>query len=362
MSSNPLVVVSQPYVPAYRVPLFSAVEERLHDSRVDFVVAAGDPAGAQAARGDSTRPDWRVDLPASSLHIAGRRFQRRRLPAGMRPDLLVSELEALNTLAWSTAFSQTKLVLWGHGAPYVNDSGPVADRIEWSLARRADAVMTYAEGGRRYLVDYGRIDPGKVTAIGNSTDSALLRREYLAVGDAELKQLKMTWPERPRALFVGGLDATKRIDFLVDAAIEAARIDDSFELVVVGRGESAPLLARAGSAVRHISSARGKSLADLGHVVQAVWMPGRIGLVAVDAIALGLPVYTTDYAHHAPEAEFLQQGERVNLPDHPREFAARALALMTESAQSKRKLRDDFPSIDIVADRFADVVLRALNH
>lgn len=41
----------------------------------------------------------------------------------------------------------------------------------------------------------------------------------------------------------------------------------------------------------------------------ALLMPGRIGLVAVDALVLGIPIITTDWKYHAPEAEFLVEGE-----------------------------------------------------
>ncbi|WZH38934.1 MAG: glycosyltransferase [Microbacterium enclense] len=354
------MVVTQPYVPAYRVPLFETIRQKLADRDIQFLVAAGHPVGAQAARGDKENPPWRLDVTAAGLQLGPRHLQWRALPANLRPDVLVSELEALNNLAWVRALGRKKLVLWGHGRPYVNDAGAVSDRIEWALARRADAVMTYADGGRDYLLEKGKLSADKVVAIGNSTDSASLRQAYTSLGAQERFDVHVKWPRAPRALFVGGLDAAKRIDFLVDAAIWARRKDPTFSLIVVGQGELQDALARAGQAIEHIPAARGAELARLGHVVQAVWMPGRVGLVAVDALALGLPVFTTSYRYHAPEMEFLRDGERVTLPDDPRAYAEKALSLMAEQPVTGRPLRSDIPSIESVATNFSEVVVGVL--
>ncbi|BAJ75223.1 glycosyltransferase [Microbacterium testaceum StLB037] len=361
MSAGPLVVVTQPYVPAYRVPLFESVREKLSRQGIRFLVAAGHPVGAQAARGDRESPAWRIDIRSKGVHLGGRTVEWRALPSDLQPDVLVSELEALNNLAWMRSFGRRKLVLWGHGRPYVNDAGALSDRIEWTLARRADAVMTYADGGRDYLVENGKLDPDSVVAIGNSTDSASLRAAYKAVDAAEMEHLLRRWPRAPRALFVGGLDAAKRIDFLIDAAIAARQMDPRFTLIVVGMGEMQDALSRAGDAIEHIPAARGVELARLGHVVQAIWMPGRIGLVAVDALALGLPIFSTSYRYHAPEAEFLRAGERITLPDDPPAFAERALSLMAEELVGNRILRSDIPTIDSVSQNFADVVIKVLD-
>jgi len=360
MTARPLVVVTQPYVPAYRVPLFESIQEKLAHQGVGFLVAAGDPVGAQAARGDEESPAWRVDIRSKGVHLGSRSLVWRTLPPGLRPDVVISELEALNNLAWLRSLRKEKLILWGHGRPYVNDAGAISDRIEWALARRANAVMTYAEGGRDYLVEHGKLDAESVVAIGNSTDSASLRQSYLALGKDEVHELRQRWPHAPRALFVGGLDSAKRIDFLVDAAISARQRDPRFTLIVVGQGEMQDALSRAGEAIEHIPTARGADLARLAHVVQVVWMPGRIGLVAVDALALGLPVLTTSYRYHAPEVEFLNHNERVILPDEPNAFAEAALDLMATQPTDVRPLRSDIPTIESVASNFVGVVLRVL--
>lgn len=354
------VLITQPYVPAYRVPLFNAIHDKLAARGVSVSVVAGNPSGAQAARGDAHRAEWQEPLREVSVPVGRWRLALRTFPRSVRPDLVVSELEALNTLAWQRSFRSSRLVLWGHGKPYVNRANWLSERLEWALARRSTAVMTYTAEGRRYLLEHGGLSPGKVTAIGNSTDSARLRAGYLSVTDSRIEELTRRYGRGPIALFVGGLDATKRIDFLLDAAREAHRIQPDFRLVIVGRGAlQAEVLAAAapGGPIIHIPEARGDELSELGHVASAVWMPGRVGLVAVDAIALNLPVFTTNYEFHAPEIDFLREDEREFLPDDALRFAEDALALMT---RKRPPLRDDFPTIEAVSDEFVRVVTQAL--
>ena len=351
-----LVVASQPYVPEYRVPLFQEIFTRLAATDIEFVVAAGEAIGAQAARQDQADASWRVDLPSTNLRVGNRLLKFRRLPRSLRPDLIVSELEALNFLGWRAAVGSMKLVLWGHGRPTVTEPSRVGDVLEWNLARRADAVMTYSPAGREYLISRGSVSPDKVVSIGNSTDTTSLRREALAARGRQ--ELAIGSRPRGRALFVGGLDASKRIDFLLRAAAHARSVVANFELVVVGSGELEADVRSAGPEVVHIPSARGRELAELASEVDTIWMPGRVGLVAVDALALGLPILTTSHSFHAPEVEFMKDDELFYLPDDATIFAEKALSL---GANRQWRLRDDIPSIESVAERFVDVVRDVLS-
>ena len=356
---RPLVLVTQPYLPAYRVPLFDAVESKLSSVNVDLSVASGSPVGAQADRKDQRSASWRIPIRETGFPVAKWRVLWRSVRSYRKPTVIVSELEALNLFAWKALFGRARLVLWGHGKPYVNDVPRLAEWLEWALARRAAAVMTYSDGGREYLVSKGRVRPEKVHSIGNSTDSASLRTSVLSIGDERKSELRAKFGEGLIALYIGGLDDSKRIDFLLAAARFAAQSEPTFKLIVAGNGTLGSLVLAAeqdGLPVFHVGDARGEDLAELAVVSEAIWIPGRVGLVAVDAIALGLPVFTTEFTHHAPEIEFLEANEIRYLPDDPREYAVEALRAMNQSAGVQRTYRSDFPTVDKVADRFVAVV------
>lgn len=364
MTERPLVLITQPYIAAYRVALFAAVIDVMDAAGVDVVVAAGAASGDQARRGDEHNPVWVESLRVRSIKAMGRRISWRSAKLPRKPVLVVSELEASNLFAWRALLWRSKLVLWGHGKPYVNDSPWIGEKLEWWLARMADHVMTYADGGRAYLIERGGISPDRVTAIGNSTDTLTLRG-YLSDMDTEaVAELTTTYGQGPVALYVGGLDASKRIDFLLEAAIAAHQELPDFKLIVVGKGSQQNLVQTASESydfINYIPEARDRDLAELSHIAVSMWCPGRVGLVAVDSLALGLPVLTTQFRYHAPEIEFLREDEVYYLDDDPRLFGHNAAILMKALAQEPKKFRSDIPTLQSVAANMAVVLLELLN-
>ncbi|KXZ60587.1 Glycosyl transferases group 1 [Microbacterium laevaniformans] len=355
---NQLVAITQPYVPAYRVPLFSAVAEKLMPHGLDLKVYSARPSGTQARRGDTASGPWHQEISTRNLRIGRWSIQSRDTPDAFRAAaVLISELEALNATAWRDTLRSRPTVLWGHGKGFVNATGKVSDFVESVLAARADHVMTYSPEGREYLLRSGRVSPSSVTSIGNSTDTVTLRRATAA----GLSDPSLVTPSARHALYVGGLDRSKRIDFLLEAYEEGLRIDPDFRLTVVGMGEEVGRVqahAEKFNGMRYVPEARGERLAKLGLEASAMWIPGRVGLVAVDALAMGLPVHTTDYPFHAPEIGFLRDNEVAYLGPDAARFAADSLQLMDE-AGSKR-LRDDIPTIESVAENMVTVVLDVL--
>lgn len=358
-----LVVVTQPYVPAYRVPLFDALDEVLRTHGAKLLVVAANPERHQALRGDATTANrWAARARSVRLTIFGRVVLLRSSPKAPTADVLVTELTAYNVTAWwallrrslkGKSFSQ-RLVLWGQALSYVDEATRVGTLLKRQLALRVDAVMTYSERGRQHLLCQG-VPAESVVTIGNATDTSALRPNL----SMELQSRGLSYESRPGcALFVGGLDESKRIDFLVEAAEAAHALDGSFRLTIVGRGPLVNLLEpglRAGY-IEHVPVARGANLARLAAGADRVWMPGRVGLVAVDALALGMPVMTVKHDRHAPEVDLLIEGRsRFTLPDNPSEFA-RASASLTGPFELTPD--EDVPNVQGVASRMAEVILR----
>jgi glycosyltransferase involved in cell wall biosynthesis len=351
-----VIAFSQPYVPRYRVELFNELSHVLAGRGHRLLVFSGGPRGEQASRADSATGTWHRPLISRSLGTGRWSLETRSAPRELRAaDVLVSELSARNELAWRRSFSRQRLILWGHGKSYVNEPSRLGDRVEWSLARRAAHIMTYSDGGRDYMIQLGRFSPDSVTTIGNSTDTVSLRREY-----ENLKWGHRNDSKGPSALYVGALDSTKRLDFLAAAFRVAVQIDPTFTLTVAGEGSLAPEIANIASSdkrLKRVGDSRGKDLAQLAVNSRAIWMPGRVGLVAVDALALGLPVHTTAHRLHAPEVEFLRAGEIEYLPDDPRAFAEQSIRKMDEPPPA---LRQDIPTIQNVANNMSNVIEKVL--
>lgn len=362
-----LVIVVQRYVPSYRVPLFNAISRQLDVHGSKLLVAHGVPYGSQSARADSA--------PFEPWAQAVQEFTFR-MPCGLTPtwkrvgalikhaDVVVAELASTSLNTWDfLARRPESTILWGHGKSYVRSQGRVSTQIKRKMVMRAAHVMTYTEAGRSYLLAQGA-DAERVTSVGNSTDTAALIRLR-----AETRDSAATWRERldsqgPVALFIGGLDRDKRIPFLLAAGRAAARLDPSFRLVVAGSGRDWRLVERSRSepwllALAHVTP---RDMAALSHVSSAVWMPGRVGLIAVDALALGLPVLTTHYPFHAPELEYLVEGRTVHfLSDAAESYAAAALAIMRRPALEPMSGAEEIPSVDAVARRMVGAIIGVLH-
>lgn len=353
MSTSPRVLVTQPYVPAYRVPLFDEIQRRLRSGGGDLIVASGVADHEQQKRHDAAEGAWSVPLAQRALGRGRRRLVWRAIP-DVDHDVLVTEFDPRNNLAW-LAPTSAPVVLWGHGRSYTRKQGAVSAWAKARLARRAAHVMTYSKSGREFVLDVSGIAADRATAIGNSTDTHSLR---LAL-QLRLDETGERQDARRHALFVGGLDAPKRIAFLLDAARVASTLDPDFLLTIVGSGAQRNLVDEAidaGVRIRHLYEARGEHLAAIAAGSRAIWMPGRVGLVAVDALALGMPVFTLRSSQHAPEADFLEPGRELRfLAEHPADFAREALLLM-RAMPEHRDFREDYPTISAVAEAFVAVL------
>ncbi|WIB64146.1 glycosyltransferase [Curtobacterium sp. MCBD17_040] len=361
------ILLTQPYVPAYRVPLFQALRRELRQCDAELIVAAGSPAGDQARRSDRAEQDWVLAMRERVLRIgSGREIRLRALPRGIRLadiDAVVTELDPTNLLAWSirVRHPRTPLVLWGHGKSFVRRNQPLVDVARNALVHAATMTMTYTPAGREHLLRSARLAGQRVVAVGNSTDTLTLRRASESLTDEDRRTAVALVGEGPRALFVGGLDPSKRISDLLAAAGVAHADDPSFKLVVVGRGALQSLVedAATSGAVVHVPEARGRELAAIAELCDSVWMPGRVGLVAVDALALGLPVMTTHHAFHAPELDLLRREEVNFLKSDPASFAREA----RDSARQGHPVRSlaDLPTVEKVATTMATTILASID-
>lgn len=362
-----LVIVVQRYVPSYRVPLFAALSEQLNVHDIQLLVVHGVPHGAQNARNDSAVSEqWAQEVQEITVPLPGgvTPTWKRLRTLDQRADAVVAELASTSLNTWDfLARRPASTILWGHGSSYVKAPGRVDSHIEQRMARRAAHVMTYTQPGRSHLLEAG-VDAARVTSVGNSTDTAALARFRVETHDSAGVWRERLGSDGPVALFVGGLDRDKRIPLLLDAGRAASRLDPSFRLVIAGSGRDGRLVERHLHepwllALPHVTP---RDMAALSHVSSAIWMPGRVGLIAVDALALSLPVLTTRYPFHAPELDYLVEGRTVHyLPDTAESYASVALEIMHRPATQPAAGVEAVPSIDAVAARMTAVIIGVLH-
>lgn len=356
------VVIVQPYVPEYRVAFFTELRERLLKAGVECVVAAGTPRGSQAARGDAVRPDWLVPVRSASLTVG-----QRSIDFGMRPapwkhtDAVILGLEGSSLPVYRALFpgkqSRVKVGLWGHVRPYVASGNSLDLWLEKHQMRSADHIFAYTPGGHEYALARG-VKSNQVTTVMNTVDTTALEnaRDELdphAVYDF-CKRLDVN--VNRTLCFVGGLDASKRIDFLAATLDHLWANDQTIKILIGGNGPHKDKLDRA--------MARGQAI-DLGYLDTAkkalviaasrmIAMPGRIGLVAVDALVMQKPVATTAWKFHAPEVEYLVENiSRLTSIDEPEAYANMLQnALQDDTGRAETQSDWKYPSLNDMVTNF----------
>ena len=92
-------------------------------------------------------------------------------------------------------------------------------------------------------------------------------------------------------------------------------------------------------------------VARAGAVSRLLLNPGRVGLVAVDALALGLPVLTTGAARHAPEIEYLREGADLRTVPATAELLAEAWLDLAATRPEARSASRTLPTVEAAAEQ-----------
>jgi hypothetical protein len=140
-------------------------------------------------------------------------------------------------------------------------------------------------------------------------------------------------------------------------------IDPQIRLLVGGRGNQEHLLnpaVKRGQVVM-LGSVGPEQKALIFRVSQALLCPGRIGLIAVESLAVGLPILSTDWDLHAPEVDYLTSGKDIFASsDRESEFSRLVLDHLLYTAELPKHVGKDYPTIEDMAHNFAGGVTRML--
>jgi glycosyltransferase involved in cell wall biosynthesis len=341
------LLVVQPYVPAYRVALFEQLRQALAAREIDLHLAVGVTPPELEARRDS-RGQGIADeqLAEWSIRLGGSTLRYRRLDSllgRLQPDLVIVEqaiknLELYGLLLRRSLHSSYRLGLWGHGLPHPRNQPAAKSRLRMAITRRADWFFAYTQAGADYVVQHG-VRRDRVTVLNNTIDTAALGRELALVTERDLSEFNARLGLSPgiTALFLGGVDQHKGVDFLVAAAGEIRRQLPGFVLLIGGRGglEARVQAAQeAGAPIRFLGRLDDASKALALTSCSILCIPEWVGLVAVDSCVAGRPIVTTVHPNHAPEFEYLRDGENAILVPH--EIGAYAAAVSDLLSDGRR--------------------------
>jgi glycosyltransferase involved in cell wall biosynthesis len=373
-SSHTDVVIVEAYVPEYRRRFFELLEVALAAESIRLTVATGS-GRADSARGDATELALSRPVPELAVSIRGRRLGIRRLShLDVDPALVVVDQALRHLENYPLLLRQRRgprVALWGHGTRRVTPANWLERTLERRVTRLAHWFFAYTQSGADDVARYG-FPPERITIVQNTLDVGGLAALRNAVSPHDVELLRHSLDlhsQQVACLYIGALDNSKRIPFLLEACTLVAQRDPNFVLVVAGDGDQRHLVKGSLASrpwLRYVGRALGTEKARLGAVSDVLLMPGRVGLVAVDSFALRTPILTTRWAYHAPEVDYLEDGVNACFSGDTVEEYADMVANVLRDPLRLERLQDGCAaavtrySIEAMVANFAGGVVSAL--
>lgn len=280
--------MQQRVLPAYRVPFFDLLAGACEGGMSLFAGMAREEEAVVSA--ELLRIAYCV--PARNLHLFDGAFylcyQRGLIDwlEKTNPDALIVEanpryLATPSAVKWMHARGR-KVIGWGLGAPSSNSPYFLqkwGERQRGVFLSQFDALISYSQRGA-----------DEYAALGFPREKIFVAHNAVAPRPTFNVQ-RSTSNVPPAIIFVGRLQARKRVDWLLRACAE---METKPRLIVVGDGpERARLEALAREvcpAAEFVGAKRGASLTPYFAAADLFVLPGTGGLAVQEAMAHGLPV------------------------------------------------------------------------
>jgi glycosyltransferase involved in cell wall biosynthesis len=288
--------ILQRVLPVYRAPFFDLLAEACQGGLSLFAgyprpdEAIGPPARLSRAR--FTRAANIQPLSASSPLYLGWQAGLAGWLRSWQPDVLIVEanprlLSTRLAVRWMQA-RKRPVIGWGLGAPAIG-RGILASLLEWNRAgflRSLNGMIAYSQRGADEYRPYG-FPPGRIMVAPNAVTPRPV---------APLPPRQIDAHSRPLVLYVGRLQARKRIDLLLRACSSLPEKIQP-EVWVVGDGPAAGELKDIAKEVYPLAKFPGAKFGpELEPYYQAdlFVLPGTGGLAVQEAMAHGLPVIVAE--------------------------------------------------------------------
>lgn len=369
----PSILIIQEHMPAFRVGFYEILRGKLaaEGVKLDLIYAPN-----QRNTFVTAEVDWAIRVPIR--WIGGKAGWQPVLKYCRNRDLVIVQQETkylINPLLqlWSI-FGGPKVAYWGHGKNFQSPAtGSLENLLKAWLSRHVDWWFAYNHLSGNAVRDLGFPDE-RITEVMNSIDTALIRKTKAETSSEALFALKtqLGIDSDRVAVYTGGLYKAKRIDFLIDAALRIRERIPDFHLIVIGHGPDSGLVEAAAAShpwIHPVGPKDDREKVPYWMISKLLLIPGLVGLVIVDAMALGVPLVTTDYPFHSPEIDYLENGVNgllVHCGENPDIYAETVADLLDDApkllhlAEAARRDGDRY-SFDAMATNFADGVLSCLS-
>ena len=330
-------------MPDYRVDFFRELVKLGLQDQISYQVFAGSPPRELGKPKVQQTSSEFNQVTSKEITLFQRSIIRYKVDKSwQRADLVVVEhsVRSLNTWVWTLITKPKRIAMWGHGRTYTKKKYGFEEKIKDWLTRKSDWFFSYTEGGKTALIEIG-YPCNRISVINNSSPiSFQLNSINLESREIDSFSERYNLKGKKVGVYIGAFSKDKRIDFILEAAQMVKRAIPNFLLVFFGEGPEGFKIEEASRAEPWIKLgpyATPKNLKLIGLNADAILMPGRVGLIAVDSFALRVPIVTTHFEYHAPEFEYLRHNENsIITEDNVLQYAKGVIALLEDSETKTR--------------------------
>lgn len=356
--------LQQRVLPSYRVPFF----DLLAQSFESMCLFAGQPRPVEMIA--SGKPQVAKYYEAKNMHFFSGAFylchQQNFINwlEEWNPHTLIVEanpryLATSSAVNWMHARGR-KVIGWGLGSPPL--SGPLAgfrQKSRISFLSKFDALLAYSQRGADEYAALG-FPREKIFVAHNSVSPKPITNYQSPITDL---QLSISDYPAPSILFVGRLQARKRVDHLLRACAE---MESKPRLIIIGDGpERAALETLAKEvypAAEFVGAKHGAESQPYFAEADLFVLPGTGGLAIQEAMSYGLPVIVAKGDGTQDDLVRDGNGWQINPDDYGALVAAMKNAL-SDMARLKKMGAESFRIVseEINLEAMVDVFIEALN-
>jgi glycosyltransferase involved in cell wall biosynthesis len=376
---RPVVAIVFRYIHHYRERFYGLLREELDARGVELRLIAGQPNRLELLKDDAVTIPW-------ARTIRNRYWTVAHHPLVWQPalgltrgtDMVIVEQASRLLLNYALLLGREaggpRVAFWGQGEHVLpGRASTLGEALKRSVSRRVDWWFAYNMRSVEVVRGLG-IAPYRITCVQNAVDTSALTalREALPREQVDALRARLGLSSGHVGVFAGSLYGEKRLPFLLEACERARRQVPDLEVVVAGTGPEAPALEAAATTrpwLHLLGALRGPELVTALSLGRAMLLPGAVGLAALDAFALELPLVTTEAPDQGHEMAYIADGENgVVVPDwnDAGAYADAVVRVMTDDDlrdHLRRGCRETATryTVEAMAENFAEGVVQALN-
>lgn len=363
------VLIIQGQMKQYRIPFFMRLRDALRSDHISLRVAYGE-IPQKDGRNDEADLPAELGLKVSTYPLFSRRIlYHPLLRATAAADLVIAEQANKHLLNYLLVILSVlgckRVAFWGLGENKDEGRSEFSEWVRRQVANKVDRWFAYTAGTKAYLASNG-VAERKITVVYNAVDTQEFSHQLAAIDEREIAHAKRQFEIQDQdrvGLFVGALLPDKGLGLLVESAKLVKKSVPGFHLFIVGGGPEREMAQVAGQNlpwIHFVGPKFGREKAIFFKMADALLLPGRVGLVILDAFAAGLPLITVDVPHHGPEMEYFANGKNGLLAKNDAASYAAEVISFFSSASLQRELKKAAfnagrtNSIDAMVERFRD--------